>query len=114
MNKDNHELLEKAIEDRLNRVIFADDEDERRKAVEDAAKLIDRINETDKVEDAKKGSKISTGLQILTLVCTVAVTPALKYLIDRKHIREICKLEGIDTFVTTPAKGLLRSWFQFK
>ena len=114
MDTKNQELLDKAIELSLEDLVNAENADEKSRALDAATKLIDRKNEADKIEDSKNGSKINIAIQVAGLVGTLVIAPTVKYFIDRKHINQICKLEQIDTLVSSPGKGLVRSWFQFR
>lgn len=73
----------------------------------------DKLNDMVKNDDSRKGLKVDTVLRVATLLGTVVVAPCITYK-HRVNLTEIiCKLEQVDSLISTPGKSI-GSWFRDK
>lgn len=127
MRKENRELLEKVLKDRLELVYqaSANDEDvEETAAFKEAMQIADLLTEMEKNEEAKhsriscdkakaKDSKINFWLRVGEIGVTVIAVPLIDYLSKKRFAHMICEFEKDYTFTTSAGRGL-SSLFRFK
>ena len=109
--KANYEAEVQRLQKRISEL---DPEDDQYAVVQERLlKATGALNEMEKNKDSKKGSRVDTALRVATLVGTVVIAPCITYRHRVKLTEIICKLEEVDSLISTPGKSI-GSWFRDK
>lgn len=135
MNETNRGLLEKVIEEKLRLASDSTDETEKKEALDDALKAIEKqtaiykidvgyqehveaidkdknIHQSDEMfkrNEANKDRKV----QIAIFAAGLVATPAIEVICKTIYANKICKLEQFETFTSSAGRGIA-SWFKWK
>lgn len=122
MNEQNRDLLSEVIEDRLERALSGEDDDN--KAFKEAMEAISKQNELYSIdvsnqknahdeqirrEEAKKDRIV----QVATFAAGLVVAPIVEFICKKSYAKMLCEFEKDYTFTTTAGRGL-SSLFRFK
>ena len=108
------ELLERVVQDRLEKSLSEDlSSEEKEKAFKEAMDALSHSNELEKNEFAKEERKIDRVLKWVELLAIPAGLMTLDYLFKRSHTTRLCNFEKDYTFTTTAGRSL-SGLFRFK
>ena len=124
MDKDNEKLLNEVIKDRLAGAVGCDSFEDRSASLDQAMKAIDRQVELTKLEDARneklrneqfkmEEARKDRTIRGVEVIGTLALAPAIDYVVKNKFATRICNFEKDYTF-TTQAGRSLSNLFRFK
>lgn len=87
--------------------------DEHEKLLGEIMKARNGENELKKIENERKAAKRGDFIKIGMAVGTFIVAPIIDYGVKRGLTKLIGTIEQMDTFTSTPSRGM-SSWFRFK
>ena len=87
--------------------------DEYKAVHEELLKALGVMNETIKIEDARRGAKTDMVVKIVTFGAGLVLTPVITTLCQRNLAKFIGTIEQMETFTSTPGRAM-SSWFRWK
>lgn len=107
------ELLEKVVNDRLEKAANESmSEEEKHAAFEEAMKATDRFVEVAKVETTNE-KKLNRVIKYIELVAIPVALMTVDYLFKMRYMKTVCNFEKDYTFTTTPGRSVSQL-FKFK
>lgn len=107
------ELLEKVMQDRLERSLNATSDEEKDNAFEEAMKATDRCIEIEKIETGLQDQKVNRIVKIVEIAAVPVALAGLNYLFKKDFLKNVMRFEREDTFTGSGGRSI-SSWFRFK
>ena len=76
-------------------------------------KAMEVMNETTKIEDARRGAKTDMVVKVTTFAAGLVLTPVITTLCQRSLAKFIGTVEQMETFTSTAGRSM-SSWFRWK
>ena len=111
---ENKELLEKVINDRLEKSLSEDIDPEMKKVYfKEAMEALDRQNEIDRSDSMKKEQNLNRVIRYVEVAAVPAGLMLLDSLFKWRFMKTVCNFEKDYTFTTTPGRSI-SSFFRWK
>lgn len=106
-----YEVELRRLQDRLSQIDPGSDEYDA--VQEELLKAMNVMNEMVKIEHARKGAKVDTGIRVATFVGGLVLTPVITTVCQKHLAKFIGTVEQMETFTSMPGRAM-SSWFRWK